>query len=143
MKIKESDGKIMDTNPYKKEKSDAQRFTELTGWCWHERDLMEPPVKLLLSALNNSRLEQQVYICKKCKAEFTYNPTYENPKDILLKMKEFCGEERYCNFINSVGFWKYTNVTGGTKIYIEENYILNPAKLLRKACEFLQQRKGE
>jgi adenine-specific DNA glycosylase len=95
-------------------KSDAQRFTELT--CSHKKDWPncdDCPFRF------------------KCKAEM---PTYSNAADILSRMKEFCGEERFLDFIRQNGF----DGENGDTIFIEIDLVLNPPALLKKAIEFLE-----
>lgn len=62
-------------------------------------------------------------------------PENYNAADILNRMKEFCREERYINFIKTVGEimapHNYHEV-------ISIDYILNPPALLQKAVEFLE-----
>jgi hypothetical protein len=87
-----------------------------------------------------------VWETDKFAAEYDANPTYDNAADILNRMKDYCGEERYKIFINS--FTSYTDYRHWTTYkptidFINEIYILNPSALLRKAVEFLQQNKGE
>jgi hypothetical protein len=115
------------TEARNKEKSDAQRFHELTGGCWHE------PIFL------GSR------ICNKCGVLFAIgnanepfddfdkvNPTYSNSADILNRMKEFCGEEKFEKFLYEIGWFKTTK------------YLFDCLALLDKAIEFLEQlKKGE
>jgi adenine-specific DNA glycosylase len=94
-------------------KSDAQRFTELT--CSHKKDWPN---------CDNCPFRF------KCKAEM---PTYSNPKDILEKMKQFCGIHKFRNFI-----YQLSDDCCEDTIMFVETYILNPPALLRKAIEFLE-----
>jgi hypothetical protein len=68
-----------------------------------------------------------------------YLPENPNAADILNRMKEFCEEERYIEFMLS--FTSFTDSRGYTTymspITFVNNYILNPSALLRKAVEFL------
>lgn len=64
--------------------------------------------------------------------------TFLNAADILNKMKEFCGEERYKEFVNEyIGEISY-DVEHNEIIYINEKYILTPSLLLEKAVEYLR-----
>ncbi len=69
------------------------------------------------------------------------NPTYDNPRDILKRMREYCGEERFDLFMAQLEYGNNTNVEGiDWSGNIDIDYILNPPALLKKAVEFL---KGE
>jgi hypothetical protein len=106
-------------------KSDAQKLTELLGGCWHERDWTEE-ISTTMTGLN----------CRKCEkfVPFSYkHPTYSNPKDILEKMKQFCGIHKFRNFI-----YQLSDDCCEDTIMFVETYILNPPALLRKAIEFLE-----
>jgi hypothetical protein len=106
--------------------TDAQRFTELTGGCHHVRT------------------SKYSAICRKCKADICSAPSisYDNAADILNRMKEYCGEERYYTFIRKKGIGIVRKLTDYPinvyKIFIDETYILNPSLLLREAIEFLE-----
>ena len=68
-------------------------------------------------------------------------PENYNAADILNRMKEFCGEEKYLIFIS----WLCSTLSfsiDNFRIVMDfiNTYILNPSALLRKAVEFL---KGE
>jgi len=100
--------------------TDAQKFTELTGGKWEN----------IIDG-----------VCDRCGTVFYANPTYSTAADILNRMKEFCGVDKYENFICTVG--SITPLFDEPPIYsIEEKYILNPSALLQKAIEFLEG-KGE
>ena len=90
--------------------TDAQRFHELTGGCWHEW------------------VEKTGYVtyCKKCHSAYEEIPTYDNAADILNRMKEKCGEERFETFLHDIGWFKTLD------------FLFNPSALLRKACEWLE-----
>lgn len=105
-------------------------FHEATGGCWHEWEIYTDWVESIPTCSYS--------VCKKCNTTLDCkekeNPTYSNPRDILNRMKEYCGEEKYREFIDIVGASVYDTY------YIDEDYILNPPALLKKAWEFL---KGE
>ncbi len=73
------------------------------------------------------------------------NPTYSHADEILKRMKEYCGEERYFDFMVRLGS-DVIEKTNPTPIGLINNflndYILNPPALLKKAVEFLE-KKGE
>ena len=108
--------------------TDAQRFTELTGGCWHEYDK-------IIGLYNKCSCGK---ICGNLDEHIKQsNPTYSNAADILNRMKEFCGQSKYNKFL-----WEESvDCVGRTQLeainnFIEK-YILNPPVLLRKAVEFL------
>jgi uncharacterized C2H2 Zn-finger protein len=69
------------------------------------------------------------------------NPTYDNPRDILKRMREYCGDERFDLFMAQLEYGNNTNVEGiDWSGNIDIDYILDPPALLQKAVEFL---KGE
>lgn len=111
-------------------KSDAQRFTELTGGCWHSvvarglENICSCGFKSYLIVSLDEHIEES-------------HPTY-SAVDILKRMKEFCGEEKYRKFIRTkaIGLCQLTDDEWIISIY--ETYILNPALLLRKCIEFLE-----
>lgn len=119
--------------------SDARRFTELTakeGDYWHEmygcngQLVCSCGEKFSLSSFAINHVRQS-------------NPTYTNAADILNRMKEFCGEERYRHFIVETGIGTWHEVDSfkeGRKItfYIKEEFIRNPSDLLQKAIEWLE-----
>lgn len=121
-------------------KSDEQKFTELTGGCWH-------------IFRQKSEDEWATMKCQKCgfetnelNAQFTEtaHPTYSNAADILNKMKEFCGEDRYYEFIIHISFVQTGSSNVGFIMSIGDfinTYILNPPLLLKKAIEFLEEAK--
>jgi hypothetical protein len=121
-------------------KSDAQRFTEMTGVCWHERDWSKEPSFWV------GGNGWQCFTCRKCGQNIPIDydskrPTYSNPKDILEKMKEFCGEDRYYEFIIHISFVQTGSSNVGFIMSIGDfinTYILNPPLLLKKAIEFLE-----
>lgn len=108
-------------------KSPAQIFTELIGGCLH-------------TFAPKSEDEWATMVCSKCgyttndlNAQFEETANdYLNAADILNKMKEFCGEERYYKFICEIGLEK------NFVYYVEEKYILNAPTLLLKAIEYLR-----
>jgi hypothetical protein len=108
--------------------NDAQRFTELTGGCRHVRT------------------SKYSAICRKCKADICSAPSisYDNAADILNRMRDYCGEERYREFIEvgGIGIVYHSGVASGYRwlVAINEDYILDHPALLKKAVEFL---KGE
>lgn len=123
-------------------KSDAQKLTELLGGCWHEvvarglENICSCGFKSYLIVSLDEHIEES-------------NPTYKNPKDILNKMKEFCGEERYIKFIRKISLKKHIDyaaydeepdkvsfVPMSTYEFINA-YILNIPALVTKAIEFL------
>ena len=72
--------------------TDAQRFHELTGGCWHgwERE----------NILYKKGLDAK--ICKHCGIYWNIdlqNPTYSHTDEILNRMKEFCGQSKYNKFL--------------------------------------------
>jgi hypothetical protein len=101
--------------------------TAKEGDCWH------------------TRISKYSAICKKCGADMSTatNPTYDNPRDILKRMKDFCGEERYFDFMVHLGS-DVIEKTNPTPIGLINNflndYILDHPALCKKAVEFL---KGE
>lgn len=69
------------------------------------------------------------------------NPTYDNPRDILNRMKEYCGEEKYKKFFTEIATKRNGEYLELMTIYeFVATYILNPPALCKKAGEFL---KGE
>jgi hypothetical protein len=97
--------------------TETQRFHELTGGCWHEW------------------VEKTGYVtyCKKCLSAYEEIPTYDNPADILKRMRDYCGEERYKDFLNTIS----ESISPYAKV-IDIYYIENAPALLRKACEWLE-----
>ncbi len=93
--------------------TDVQRFTELTGGKWKENEF--------------------VWEDDKTCVQFDPNSTYSNPADILNRMKEYCGDERYSIFIIGLDL----ECVGILENFIND-YILNAPALLRKAVEFLE-----
>jgi len=65
------------------------------------------------------------------------NPTYSNAADILNRMREFCGEDKYGDFI----LWLPDYSVNGILKHVIDTYILNPSALLERAIEFLQEGK--
>lgn len=106
----------------------AKEFHEATakeGDCWH------------------IRISKYSAICKKCGADMSTatNPTYDNPLDILKRMREYCGDERFDLFMAQLEYGNNTNVEGiDWSGNIDIDYILDPPALCKKAVEFL---KGE
>lgn len=113
-------------------KSDAQIFTELTGGCWHgwERE----------NILYKKGLDAK--ICKHCGIYWNIdlqNPTYSNAADILKRMREYCGEEKYKKFFTEIATKRNGEYLELMTIYeFVATYILNPPALLKKAVEFLK-----
>jgi len=113
--------------------TDAQRFTELTGGKWHEININIPRLqcscgKEWYGGATTEELNKHLSL----------NPTYSNASDILNRMKEFCGEEKYLIFIS----WLCSTLSfsiDNFRIVMDfiNTYILNPPALLRKAVEFL------
>jgi hypothetical protein len=105
--------------------NDAQKFTELTGGCRHVRT------------------SKYSAICRKCKADICSAPSisYDNAADILNRMKEYCGEERYFDFMVHLGS-DVIEKTNPTPIGLINNflndYILDTPALCKKAVEFLK-----
>jgi hypothetical protein len=67
------------------------------------------------------------------------NPTYDNPRDILKRMRDFCGEERFDLFMAQLEYGNNTNVEGiDWSGNIDIDYILDPPALCKKAVEFLK-----
>jgi hypothetical protein len=64
-------------------------------------------------------------------------PTYSNAADILNRMREFCGEDKYGDFI----LWLPDYSVNGILKHVIDTYILNPSALLERAIEFLQEGK--
>ena len=100
--------------------TDVQRFTELTGGKWKENEF--------------------VWEDDKTCVQFDPNSTYTNPADILKRMRDYCGEERYALFMAKLEYgMQQPNIEAidwdGS---IDEDYVLNPSALLRKACEWLE-----
>ncbi len=120
-------------------KSPAQIFTELTGGCWHEANDCILGVWTCSCGKKFYECEEE-QLLEHLQKE---NNLYSNPADILTKMKEFCGEEKYGEFIKfSLSSW-IIPFKEGTRVYINIEYILNPTQLLERACEWLEQNKGE
>jgi hypothetical protein len=67
------------------------------------------------------------------------NPTSDNPRDILNRMKDFCDGEQFGDFIDIIGKWEGVTENGEVW-YVNSEYVINPIYLLKKAVEFL---KGE
>lgn len=111
--------------------TDAQRFHELTGGCWHEYDK-------IIGLYNKCSCGK---ICGNLDEHIKQsNPTYTNPADILKRMRDYCGEERYALFMAKLEYgMQQPNIEAidwdGS---IDEDYVLNPSALLRKACEWLE-----
>jgi len=101
--------------------TENQRFHELIGGCWKPKET--------------------VWETDKFAAEYDPNPTYSNAADILKRMKEKCGEERYQQFITRklIGVY-HGRCTHPEEISIYETYIHNTPALLRKAVEFLEEK---
>ena len=126
--------------------TDAQKFHELTGGCWHKVYSYEGYIDYP-SAIGGRtvRRDQVWYKCRKCENKsidersFT-NPAYFNAADILNLMREFCREERYGKFIQELAFEMFRTKTAPSINEFIEMFILNPPALLRKAVEFLEGR---
>ena len=118
-------------------KSDAQRFTELTGGIWHE--LLHSNSRICTCGLTGeSQSLLFIHISES-------NPTYSNAADILNRMKEFCGEERYAKFIGTLPLTFIVDKLNPNeeltkKLFISfiDTYILNTPALLKKSVEFLE-----
>ena len=117
-------------------KSDAQKFTELTGGCWHKISPFDSPLSIILSIVDGGKLEQNEYECRMCGTKYIHNPTYTNAADILNKMKEFCGEEKYSEFIIELDL----DGSGILESFINK-FVLNHSALLQKVIEFLEEGK--
>lgn len=115
--------------------SDAQIFTELIDGKWHEAKLFQDGINYKCSCgclFYKERMDNHIK---------ESNPTYSNPKDILEKMKQFCGEDRYYEFIIHISFVQTGSSNVGFIMSIGDfinTYILNPPLLLKKAIEFLE-----
>lgn len=114
-------------------KSTVQIFTELVDGKWHEAKLFQDGINYKCSCgclFYKERMDNHIK---------ESNPTYSNPKDILEKMKQFCGIHKFRNFI-----YQLSDDCCEDTIMFVETYILNPPLLLKKAIEFLEQlKKGE
>ena len=113
--------------------SDAQRFHELTGGCWHERDWSKEPVMWV------GGKGTHCLTCVKCKQpipmDYVSNrPTYDNAANILTRMKEFCGEGLEDFIVEVGGLSKH----GSHLDTILVDYVLHPDDLLQKAIEWLE-----
>jgi hypothetical protein len=64
-------------------------------------------------------------------------PDNYNAADILNRMREFCGEGKYREFILRVGT-QSRDWNNNYTYYINTIYILNPSALLERAIEFLE-----
>lgn len=129
----------------KETKSPARQFTELTAKdkndVWHEeisggRDYKKVcSCGLLLDDYIQKQLDRHIK---------ESNPTYSHADEILNRMREKCGEEKYNTFINSTRIGIVRRVTDYPillyKVFINEEFISNPSALLQKAVAFL---KGE
>ena len=120
----------------RKAMADAQRFHELTGGCWHEFKEVSQYGNICKCNCLCGNLDEHI---KKS------NPTYSNAADILNRMKEFCGEEKFGLFVGNIGNvvdYQYEKFEFGNDIptdyLVDLKYILNPPALLRKAVEFLE-----
>jgi hypothetical protein len=124
----------MSLDVIKAELNYARLFHEATGGIWHE---VEQAGTGYFKCSCSKEKHSYYY------AEFLYqhtNPTYTNPADILNRMKEYCGEERYGEFIyqcitemRTLNKTSYLTVMG-----FVDSFILNAPALLRKAVEFLE-----
>lgn len=115
-------------------KSDAQRFHELTGGKLHYEieSIQKDYYYCSCGFVEKDRSAFNGHIAK-------HNPTYSNAADILNRMKEFCGEEKYLIFIS----WLCSTLSfsiDNFRIVMDfiNTYILNPSALLRKAVEFME-----
>jgi len=121
--------------------TDAQKFTELTGGCWHEPEL-SPYCRIITDDRYGGRYQCTSYKCIKCGKEFKLrdNPTYSNPADILNRMKEKCGEERVKEFVQKLIIDSRLSGYDATSLilWFIYKYILNTPALLQKAIEFLE-----
>lgn len=112
--------------------TDAQKFHELTGGCWHEFKEVSQYGNICKCNCLCGNLDEHI---KKS------NPTYSHADEILKRMKEYCGEERYFDFMVRLGS-DVIEKTNPTPIGLINNflndYILNPPALLKKAVEFLE-----
>jgi hypothetical protein len=111
----------------------AKEFHEATGGVWHERE--QVGAGYFKCSCSN---EKHSYYYN----EFLYqhtNPTYDNAADILKRMKEYCGEERYYKFVikSQVGIGYMS------ALWIADTYILNAPALLQKCVEFFYNKTKE
>ena len=118
--------------------TNAQRFHELTGK--DKNDVWNNFIGFRSSKFHCS-----------CGLNFNYhndllehikesNPTYDNAADILNRMREFLEDDKYEEFIYTVGAYDKADHSIGLNewISIDIEYILNPAALLERAIEFLE-----
>jgi len=113
--------------------TDAQRFHELTGGCWHEYDK-------IIGLYNKCSCGK---ICGNLDEHIKQsNPTYSNAADILKRMREYCGEEKYKKFFTEIATKRNGEYLELMTIYeFVATYILNPPSLLKKAVEFFERRR--
>jgi hypothetical protein len=114
--------------------TNAQIFTELTGGCWHEPIFYGSRICIhcgVLIAVGDAN--KPFYDMVK------YNPTYSNAADILNRMREFVGEDKYKIFGTIIGLWTYDPFNSKYNLYVGEKYVTDPPVLLERAIEFLQE----
>lgn len=71
------------------------------------------------------------------------NPTYSHADEILKRMREYCGEERYRKFVAQIGKVRIVPPYISYQYLYYEEYILDPSALCKKAREFVIKMKGE
>jgi hypothetical protein len=113
-------------------KSDNQRLTELLGGCWHEwMDTTEVGLRCTCRIICGN-LDEHI---KKS------NPTYQHADEVLNLMQEKLGEEKFDEFLETIGIYHYAINTGSGDYYIQEYYILNVPAIVQKTIEFLEKEK--
>lgn len=119
-------------------KTNAQIFTELTekdkNDVWHEVEMVDFGAYLI------QRCSCGQPLSKKCS-----NPTYQNAADILTRMREFCGEERFYNFMHEVGIIIGAAILNKQdhEYYIDVDYLIEKDEngelvLLQRAIDFIR-----
>lgn len=117
------------TDEQKPTPDQCKAFTLALGECWHFPERYG-----------------KIFVCVLCKKEVPLepHPTYSHADEILAKMREKLGEEKFNKFF--IYLVDSLEIDGAGKynvIYEFMNcYIFNPAELIGKAIEYLKE-KGE
>ncbi len=108
----------------------AKLFHEATGGCWHEYDK-------IIGLYNKCSCGK---ICGNLDEHIKQsNPTFDNPTDILKRMRDYCGEERYKLFMAQLEYGNNAYVEGiDWSGHIDVDYVTNAPALCKKAWEFLK-----
>jgi len=114
----------------------CKEFTELTGRHWHEELYPEDKFHIIQCKCGLSKYRNFG----------NWNPTYENPADVLRVMFKFLSVECWLLFIKKYGLWHTEKTQQGNDFTeVKRPYIpielLKGDTLLKTAVEFLK--KGE